>query len=525
MRADCEIDCLSWKDARRKLRSIVEDFLSKPLINDCRKKEREVNCKEKWFEYSMDFYCGSFLVVFATLTFSYISYIGEVRTNSNGDRKILIYRCQVASATIMMVGSIVSAYLTWRRRQFFNEDVNESQRKAILKYIASEEKHESSKRTSSGNQNFKSTTSSSHLSGTSLTDIYPVYRTSSAGSGAWYNLSALLLVRGDYVALQIGDIAPAHCQSLQNGLLLRQGERIVVHSENDDHVSIPNGRVTVPPLSPSLLSLCNSMQIYVVLTAPIEAFLRRPCPRHRSPQVHRQLQDMRKMLYLFSALMFVLSAAIISIRQTITPTDFSLIIHVPLLAAIGTLPIVTPIFLILLEVLGTARILVSVHPYSNYKSEHLNSNSLWLRYIFATITSRLSLQRWITLLKYVHSHFRYRGLGTGLIPIPPASMCLLEKLGVATAFCLIDDELACETNSIPQQLLIPSASGLKLLDLCPTYDEIGDESDIDSNSDKFNLSRRRNLARNDVSSSESEDSDAERTPGGNTISAPIRKLN
>jgi len=60
---------------------------------------------------------------------------------------------------------------------------------------------------------------------------------------------------------------------------------------------------------------------------------------------------------------------------------------------------------------------------------------------------------------------------------------LQENLGVATTFALIADEPACEPSAMPQQSLIPSSRGIKLDDLCPTYDE--DYRDGESHSDTF----------------------------------------
>jgi len=68
-------------------------------------------------------------------------------------------------------------------------------------------------------------------SGTSLNDIYPVYRRSVGAknsnndneetscsyddcAASWSRIPSLLLVEGDYVALQIGDIVPAECVSV-----------------------------------------------------------------------------------------------------------------------------------------------------------------------------------------------------------------------------------------------------------------------------------------------------------------------
>lgn len=157
----------------------------------------------------------------------------------------------------------------------------------------------------------------------------------------------------------------------------------------------------------------------------------------------------------------------------------------PLIAALGVLPVVGPAFIFYLEVLGTARILVTVHPHASSsvgeatdpgKSQNIR---LLLRYILATALSRLSLwgvADWL-FRKLFSSPL---GVTTGdqpskLVRVPPASINLLEKLGVATAFTLVDDELACDPHAIPQQLLIPSGKGLKLLDLCPAYDDESDD--------------------------------------------------
>lgn len=365
-----------------------------------------------------------------------------------------------------------------------------------------------------------------HIVGTSLNDIYPVYRMSSGGTGEWVNISALLLVEGDYVALLIGDIAPANCISLRTRQRLSESERIVDFTDNDfPSAHIPSGRLTIPVNSRALLPLCNLMQIFVVEKAPIERFLRRPPAHHRSPQVHRQLHDIRKVMYLFSIVVFVMSIACISVRPGIWSSDLSVILHAPLLAAMGSLPIISPVFLMFVEILGTARILATVHPFATGNPDGKSGVLLLLRYIVATVASRLSLQQLAGIVHDALDVSRDEEVRTVVIPIPPASMCLLEKLGVATAFCLVDDELACEANCTPQQLLIPSANGLKLLDLCPVYDHDGDEGDSDSDSINHASGRRRGAGRAYGSSSSSSDSDAEGMQPISTIAAPIRKLN
>lgn len=191
-------------------------------------------------------------------------------------------------------------------------------------------------------------------------------------------------------------------------------------------------------------------------------------------------------------------------------------------------------FLFLLECIGTARILATVHPWaSNQKQsiEHgvygkicsddreMMKTPSWLvcRYIAATLRSRLQSSA--------------HNVSRSLLTIPPASMHLLEKLGLVTAITLVDDELACEPHSTPQQLLIPSKDGgLKILDLCPAFSE-EDEYSTDSeeieqtnnHSSRSSTQLRRSL---DMMATDldSDDEDVYETRFAHSFSAPARSL-
>lgn len=192
---------------------------------------------------------------------------------------------------------------------------------------------------------------------------------------------------------------------------------------------------------------------------------------------------------MFAVIVLGLTTVITFSRQQTGSGDVALIAHLPILAALGVLPVVGPAFIFIVEVMGTARILTTVHPYSSSTTDLKDSSStrLLLRYILVTGLSRLSL--WPAYDSISGCYHRLTGTRrqqrSKLVRVPPASVHLLEKLGVSTAFTLIDDELVCEPQSIPQQLLIPSAKGLKLLDLCPVRDGDSDgESDSESGSKK-----------------------------------------
>lgn len=250
--------------------------------------------------------------------------------------------------------------------------------------------------------------------------------------------------------------------------------------------------------------------------------------------MHRQLRVIRHVMFVFAVMVFVVSFVIILVRPGILSSDLSVVIHTPLLASLASLPVVAPACMFFLEILGLARILVKVHPYaftSSSKDTTESSTRLFLRYILAATSSRLFLQgrpsrlicsKWTRLFGSCRDDNRYDSdepdkKNPDLICIPPASTFLLEKLGVATAFTLIDDELACEPFSIPQQLLIPSSNGLKLLDLCPTYEtDSEDESD-----DERPTSRKRGRS---YGSSPDSDSDSDDEHRFNPTTVPKRKI-
>ena len=61
-----------------------------------------------------------------------------------------------------------------------------------------------------------------------------------------------------------------------------------------------------------------------------------------------------------------------------------------------------------------------------------------------------------------------------------------------TAASIIDDEIVCKPYSSPQQLLIPSAKGLKLLDLFETFDKGMEKQDSESyDSDESKMSTKK----------------------------------
>ena len=322
--------------------------------------------------------------------------------------------------------------------------------------------------------------------------------------------------------------------------------------------------------------------------------------KRKTPQMIRQGQAIRATFLYAAVIAFTLTLLFLLVRPDGAKSFFlSTTWTLPLLAALSVLPVMTPMYVFLLECIGTARILATVHPLAStqktrFPNKGMSENvggvdssqkggggivgsddpfspdggvdkpplKLLFRYMMATSSSRLftespmkALNAWrrrkAYLLSSSHTHAstgsnnQSKGGGAArqsfestpdaLLSIPPASLHLLEKLGVVTALTLIDDELACEPFSTPQQLLIPSGQGgLKLLDLCPVFDdddaystdnEDNETSNHPSSSRNSNGgSRHQSRQNSDVYSIDSDDEPNDETLYNHALAAPARTL-
>lgn len=502
------IAVLTWPEARLRLRAVLEKFMEDPPSTTSVKipnphHGQGQSTKLLWMiEYNADLYFGSTLLAGALFCVSCIALIdresGGDLLNASAGKKV--YRFDIVAASIIMMGALISLWLVRRSTSLRRSDCDIAKKRDVLrflkttKYSAQDERELAMKLGELPN-----------LSGTALTDIYPVYRKLGKEASAvadWVRIPSLLLVEGDIIALQVGDMVPADsCFVDLPAIKLAKGDRLTLESFGEDEADVfaelPMGRTTISSQSDHLLTLCNRIRLVRVLETPLSEFLRRPAVEYKSSQAWRKLQAARGVFFVSSAAFLCLTAAILFLRPDMTKGDLSLVLSLPLVAALGVSPAVGPIFVFVLEVIGTARILTTVHPFANPESEDGDSNHafpksrLLLRYFVATSLSRLSLWSIVDTFQkcFPGSYNRRKNNNSRLVRVPPATLNLMEKLGVCTAFALVDDELACEASAIPQQLLIPSRNGLKLLDICPTYDESSDESDNETAGDNTHKSR------------------------------------
>jgi hypothetical protein len=300
---------LSWSEARARLRELLEKYLSEPSLSS-----QKVNIQagstdataaitsatttpEKpflswWILKDLDLYAGSLPLSIALFILASVSLHGN--SGLSPAASLSIYRGELAASVLLVTGSVVSLWMVRRRRFLTNNDGENAKRREILRFLRTVAASSDNKgdKDSVGNSaasamGFGDSVMGVSVSGTALTDIYPVYRHSGSDDHAlasWARIPSLLLVAGDYIALQVGDIAPASCAIVDptpptKVSTIASGDRIELSSFGDTLASVmnqlPRGRSTLPMDSDHLLTLCNKMRVFRVQKAPLDDFIHR----------------------------------------------------------------------------------------------------------------------------------------------------------------------------------------------------------------------------------------------------------
>lgn len=293
---------LSWEQARSHVRLVLEEYMKTkpPFFHESRNRNGEPSTRLSWWwRYDLDFYAATLPASFAVLILSCVSFSSrrdgeDSALNARADLKV--YKAQIAAAALLVTGTLFSILLVWRRRDTCTRDSDVGKRHTIFKYLRAMKKtdeEQKAARSHSGGEapDDVSNSHSAPLSGTSLTDIYPTYRRSATElpvGGSWHRIPTLLLVRGDYISLQVGDIAPAECKMVETGasgkvtasVVIAAGERVTLESFGRAATvalsELPVGQDTLSAGSRNLLTLCNNMRIFIVQETPLEGFLRLP---------------------------------------------------------------------------------------------------------------------------------------------------------------------------------------------------------------------------------------------------------
>ena len=335
---------LTWREARLQLKKVLQNYLDSipPL---CTKEDTKIHhdgeglfqCKkwmEWWFEKDLDCYFGSILMSAVLLVLSVVFYSLNDKEDTP-DAIRTLHKSHIAVSVLFLSGSILSVYLLEQRRKTTARGVETKKRDIVQSFLPvleelerkameEDETQEDDNRNPSNPTNTTSNNVGVDIPGTSLTDVYPCYRLSPEG-GRWIPISSLLLVEGDFIALQLGDTAPADCKMLTGGklgsaptvsseslkahsqpnlhstysatnlkaftprepILIKAGERVEPpHRLRGDHHNpranaqicdplFHAGKSSLPRHSRKLLHFNNHMRIYQLLETPIESFLKK----------------------------------------------------------------------------------------------------------------------------------------------------------------------------------------------------------------------------------------------------------
>lgn len=284
---------LSWKEARSRLRSFLEEYIDIDTAptpvkkRDTDQTETKTTFISEWLKRDLDIYIGALgasiaLLIIACLTFANGGLGSSPQTVDSRFR-----RSQLAAAILVVTGCIFNIWMLHRHRLSTSRGSDSLKRREISRFLREVEKHEEEcLENPAGDSAIQE--SDLNLAGTSLTGVYPVYRQNyrsdgEVSGGSWSRIPTLLLVRGDNIALQIGDMAPAVCRAIEgpaSAVSIESGERITLDTFSDTSISatgkLPQARTTLPKDSDDLLAVCNNMRIFVLLESPLEEFLRLP---------------------------------------------------------------------------------------------------------------------------------------------------------------------------------------------------------------------------------------------------------
>jgi hypothetical protein len=279
---------LSWKQARARLRTFLEEYMSTaptPLLKRIEKESEKKNTfLSLWLKWDLDLYIGAFGATLAIVIISGLSLSDREHGTSilGASAETRFYRSHLAASVLLLSGCIFNIWVVARRRYSCSRGSDSLKRREISKFLRAIERQEQDCEHDAFSEE------GLNLVGSSLTDIYPVYRLRQSKDhrilgGSWTRIPTLLLVRGDHIALQTGDIAPAECRVVEGPMAsstVASGERITLETFGETTTSaigkLPRGRTTLPKDSDELLALSNHIQIFVLLESPLEKFLRAP---------------------------------------------------------------------------------------------------------------------------------------------------------------------------------------------------------------------------------------------------------
>lgn len=303
---------LTWREARFRLRSFLAEYAAETPPTAVKKRETTATSSSSvpgtdwtfprilgyWLAWDLDIYIGAFGSSLAILCITSVALVRNGLTGDNSSETTdpsqnelnqEFLRLQLRAGIFLFLGSLINLWLIQRRRHSNHQGNDSLKRREISRFLKEIEKQEEERLTrQDDSDDINIQEHPLELDGTSLAGVYPVYRRkfrygAKSEPGSWCRIPTLLLVKGDHIALQIGDIAPTACRLVEEHntpVRLEEGELITLETFQETSILTagkwPRGRTTLPKDSDKLLTLCNNMRIFEVLETPLEGFLKQP---------------------------------------------------------------------------------------------------------------------------------------------------------------------------------------------------------------------------------------------------------
>lgn len=204
---------LSWEEARRTLRNVLESYRDHPpppqrgIIISPGDDTSWLACM---IRNDYDLYFGAFLFSIGLLVLSLFSLLAKLGHVSESPLRPSasrgVYESQFCASLLLAVGACSSLWMVRRRRFLSLNDSVSSKRREIMRFLRVLKALDENNNNKGENMDPKP-----HINGTFLTDIYRVNRKAGSAGEQWNRIPSLLIVEGDLIALQCGDIAPADC--------------------------------------------------------------------------------------------------------------------------------------------------------------------------------------------------------------------------------------------------------------------------------------------------------------------------
>jgi len=290
---------LTWDEARCRLRSVLQEYLDEqtPRRRDGAVEEKDEskdvhgpsNRKSSFIaqciRYDLDMWIVSMALSLVLLVVSCLSFVGRSGIGGsylNASAGVTTYAAQVAGSSILTIATLFSLWMVRRRRFLCLTDSDSAKRQEVSRFLRRFDAETAKIQAWSSHESVKLDGAALGLTGTSLTDLYPVFRKQNLGDdsyGTWCRVPSLLLVEGDLIALQIGDVSPAECAAMDGTKIkLTAGQNVSLETVNETTKSLTSGlppaRTTLPVDSEHLLTLSNGMRVFQVSRAPMYSFIR-----------------------------------------------------------------------------------------------------------------------------------------------------------------------------------------------------------------------------------------------------------